>query len=146
MKTDRFMIKRSLFLTLFLFALVAISPAAFAVDQVTLDGGFQPGTRAYEASTKVYISAPSGGTVIKYVDHTPSCGVARVIFAYSKDGKNVVSEPEFLVNPAAKIPNREGPRPSVLIGAHLDQGWYKFVPLSENLQSYCRGTVFVQMP
>jgi hypothetical protein len=146
MKINRFLIKRSIFLTLFLFALVVISPSAFAVDTVTITAAFKPGETAYAASNKVHISSPSGGTVIKYVDHTPSCGVARVILAYSKDGKSITSEIDYIVDKTKRIPNSDGPRPTMLVGAHLDQGWYKFVPMSENLQSYCRGTIWVQMP
>ena len=130
---------------LFLFAEVFFSPSAIAGDVIALSASFKPGEVAYAASNKAYLSSPRGGTITKYDDHTPSCGVARVIFAYSRDGKSVTSEPEYLVNPSAKIPNRNGPRPSPLIGAHLDQGWYKFVPLSEGLSAYCRGTVFIQM-
>ena len=146
MKINRLLINRSIFATLFLFALVVISPSAFAVDQVTIDGAFQPGQTAYAASSKVYISSPSGGTVTKYVDHTPSCGVARVIIAYSKDGKSITSEIDYIVDKTKRIPNSDGPRPTMLVGAHLNQGWYKFVPMSENQQSYCRGTIWVQMP
>lgn len=146
MKTNGFLMKKSIFMALFLLALVAVSPSALAVDQVTMDGAFQPGTTAYAASNKVYISSPSGGTVIKYVDHTPSCGVARVIIAYSRDNKNVASELDYIVDASKRQPNTDGPKPTMLVGAHLAQGWYKFVPMSENMQSYCRGTIWVQMP
>jgi len=31
------------------------------------------------------------------------------------------------------MPNTDGPRPTMLVGAHLEQGWCKFVPMLKGI-------------